>query len=239
MTNSGQVFGYDFAIYAVDTDGVFRNSGDISGGADAIYISSASASRIVNEAGGRISGGVAAIELGAGKDSVINRGEISGDVLLGYGDDTFKGRSGIVIGTVSGGNGDDTLIGSSVDDDDLSGGDNNDTLKGRDGDDTLDGGSGRDHLFAGRGNDELTGGTQRDYFHFGRNQGENTISDYEDGTDRIDLTAFGFASKGDALGKFFEIGSGSNNKVGFDYKGTFIMIKGADLGDINNADLLI
>ena len=42
-----------------------------------------------------------------------------------------------------------------------------------------------------------------------------------------------------ALGKFLEIGSGSNDKLGFKHKGTEIIVKGIDVGDRNNGDIVI
>ena len=265
INNTSAISGTDGNGISLDyvTDGLVRNSGDISG-AKGIGVNYSSDVKIINS--GNITGtageailasvntanidvinrgviagaGVVAVAGHDLDDNVSNNGEIIGDVVLGGGADTYNGRkTGSVDGTVSGKAGNDILIGSNAGDDVLAGNDDNDTLKGRDGDDNLDGGNGRDHLYAGRGNDELTGGTQRDYFHFGRNQGENEIMDFEDGTDKIDLKKFGFADKSQALGKFFEIGSDHNNKAGFDYKGTYVIVRGVDLADIGNGDIII
>lgn len=82
--------------------------------------------------------------------------------------------------TFYGGGGDDTLTGSTAGDL-LSGGDNNDTLKGRAGEDTL---------LGGRGNDKLTGGASADVFWFDTPTssggfGTDTITDFQDGSDKI------------------------------------------------------
>ena len=64
----------------------------------------------------------------------------------------------------------------------------NDTLEGRAGDDILDGGPGADLLKGGRGTDT---------FVFRFDDGDDTISDFTDGQDRIDLSEFdlsGFAA---------------------------------------------
>lgn len=57
---------------------------------------------------------------------------------------------------VDGGNGNDTITGSTYGDH-LNGGDGNDLLDGQDGADTLDGGDGRDSITGGNGNDSLIG----------------------------------------------------------------------------------
>ncbi|MEO0681316.1 MAG: M10 family metallopeptidase C-terminal domain-containing protein, partial [Pseudomonadota bacterium] len=49
-----------------------------------------------------------------------------------------------------------------------------------------------DLIVGGRGDDMLTGGQFTDTFVFGRRDGEDVITDFEGGVDRIDLTAFGF-----------------------------------------------
>ncbi len=59
------------------------------------------------------------------------------------------------------------------------------------------------------------------------------------GKDKTDLSAFNFVSKAAALAKFYEIGSGNNDKLGFKYKGTEIIVKGIDLSDLNGADIII
>ncbi|MCB1517007.1 MAG: hypothetical protein KDJ19_05245 [Hyphomicrobiaceae bacterium] len=241
LVNTGLIQAHQTAVYFTSSDGRVVNSGTISGGTNGIKFSSTIGSKVYNTETGVISSYPTsdAVAFGTGDDLLINHGQLIGNVVFNGGDDTFKGRSGSVDGNVSGGDGNDTLIGSSADDDNLRGNNDHDTLKGRAGDDVLDGGSGRDHLFGGKDDDTLTGGTQRDYFHFGRNQDHDTITDFENGVDKLELSAFGFSSKAQALSQFFEIGGAANDKVGFDYKGTFIVIKGVDLADIDNADLLI
>ncbi|MBW4492349.1 MAG: putative Ig domain-containing protein [Oscillatoria princeps RMCB-10] len=63
----------------------------------------------------------------------------------------------------------------------------NDTLSGLSGDDLLRGGAGDDLLNSGLGNDTLTGGSGRDLFSLGKNNGSETITDFEDGTDLMAL----------------------------------------------------
>ena len=63
-------------------------------------------------------------------------------------------------------------------------------LQGRDGNDGLWGSSGDDVLEGGRGNDRLNGGPGSDTFVFTPGHGNDTITDFESGTDRIDLADF-------------------------------------------------
>ena len=76
-----------------------------------------------------------------------------------------------------GGNGDDTLNGFA----------GHDRLAGDNGNDVLNGGAGDDELFGGRGNDALTGGSGADRFRLVTPAGTDTITDFEDGLDLIEL----------------------------------------------------
>ena len=81
-----------------------------------------------------------------------------------------------------GGDGDDTLYGGP------GGGD--DRMLGGPGNDRLFGGQGTDTLTGGPGDDRLAGGPGNDVFVFGPGDGADTVTDFGNGTDRIDLRAF-------------------------------------------------
>jgi serralysin len=115
----------------------------------------------------------------------------------------------------------------------------NDVLYGGVGNDELDGGNGADVLVGGNGKDVLTGAAGSDIFKFHPNQGEDVITDFVDGEDRVMLRGFGFANIAQARARFHEIGTPSDDQVGFDYRGSTIVIHGADLADITIADILI
>ncbi|WVL02486.1 Ig-like domain-containing protein [Cyanobacterium sp. Dongsha4] len=92
----------------------------------------------------------------------------TGTVSGGDGDDTLLGQSGdnTLIGgggndSIDGDRGDDSLTGG-IGDDILIGGIGNDSLEGGDDDDTLTGGSGNDSLTGDAGNDNLNGGSGND-----------------------------------------------------------------------------
>lgn len=119
-------------------------------------------------------------------------------------------------GTASAKGGQDRVFGGEGDDR-LDGGSSADTLYGEEGDDILEGGYGPDRLFGGEGddritagsfedgfvdnaysdllvggegNDQLTGGAGGDTFVFGRDHGSDWITDFGNGADVIDLSAF-------------------------------------------------
>ncbi|MCC0024429.1 MAG: cadherin domain-containing protein, partial [Hyphomicrobiaceae bacterium] len=142
---------------------------------------------------------------------------------------------------------DDVLLGGSQADR-LDGGAGNDLIKGRGGNDTLIGGinaddlrgqRGDDTLIAGRGQDMLTGGAGADVFVFSKNQQKNKILDFQDGVDKLDLSGFGFSSKAEAKLAFAELGSTSDDQVQFVHDGTTLIVKGIDLHDVTNGDLII
>jgi Ca2+-binding RTX toxin-like protein len=59
---------------------------------------------------GLITSGATAVEGGVGNETIINGGTISGDVVLGDGNDIYDGRLGRILGDVIGGQGNDTFI---------------------------------------------------------------------------------------------------------------------------------
>jgi Ca2+-binding RTX toxin-like protein len=93
-------------------------------------------------------------------------------------------------GEVEGGIGNDVLYGNDGDDT-LTGETGDDALKGGDGDDALDGGAGDDYLSGGEGSDTLTGGEGRDTFSFNKDSGDDVITDFTPGEDKIDLRGYG------------------------------------------------
>ncbi|MCY3786488.1 MAG: calcium-binding protein [bacterium] len=131
----------------------------------------------------------------AGDDQLYGQG--GNDALHGgEGSDYLSGSSG--DDTLDGGGGADRLHGDAGDDR-IDGGTGNDNIWGGAGADTLDGGAGNDQLWAGAGDDTLTGGagndrlfggTGADTFVFAPGHGDDTILDFTDGADLIDLSAF-------------------------------------------------
>jgi|GEM_PF-2948510 len=84
-----------------------------------------------------------------------------------------------------------TLTGGESTNDSLSGAAAHDSISGLGGNDTLIGGAGNDTLIGGTGNDLLTGGTGSDTFAFASGYGQDTISGFVHGTDKLQFTASG------------------------------------------------
>ncbi len=179
---------------------------------------------------GEIAGAILA---GSGADTVLGS-DGEDDISGGDNGDYLKGRLGDDV--ISGGQGSDVIRGG-LGDDRLSGDGNGDGLYAGRGDDTLDGGKGADRLNGGRGDDELTGGSGADVFVFKLDAGDDVITDFEDGNDRIDLSAFGVAFGAvDAA----TTALGGDAVIDFDALGGegSLVVTGA-AGDLDAADFLL
>lgn len=112
---------------------------------------------------------------------------------------------------VDGDNGDNVLDGTNSADV-INGFGGDDILNGLGGSDVLDGGTGNDSLFGGSGTNTLTGGTGADSFIVDAfasfNSAVDTITDFQIGTDLVDVSAWGVSSF-DQLQRFF-------SQTGFD-----------------------
>ena len=102
---------------------------------------------------------------GGGGNDTLNGSKYSDQLYGEEGDDNLSGQEGNDL--LNGGLGHDTLAGGNGDDS-LYGGEGNDTINGEGGNDVLDG---------GLGNDELYGGLGDDVYVFGKDHGQDTISD--------------------------------------------------------------
>lgn len=123
-------------------------------------------------------------------------GGLGADTLLGgNGDDWLSGTDyadtfETVIGagdTIDGEDGNDRLEGSGHADT-LLGGAGDDVLLGNAGADTIDGGAGADTILAGLGDDVITGGEGADWFIFETGDGNDVVTDFGNGADKVDIT---------------------------------------------------
>ncbi len=109
---------------------------------------------------------------GSGNDTVLNTGVIQGDVALGFGANTYEAFGiGLVMGTIVGSGLGDAIVASKFSD-------------------RIDGAGGNDVMNGGAGLDVLTGGTGADTFVYALSEDADTITDFGDGADQIDLTEF-------------------------------------------------
>jgi serralysin len=187
----GLIKGGQYAIGSVNNDVTLVNAGTIKGGAQG------------------------AILFNSGNDSVTNSGRIVGNVTLNNGDDTFVNSGGTVSGIVNAGFGNDTYVvdkaSLTLREDDFSDidlvkasidwtlGDNfeNLTLTGRaisatgNADANIITGNARDNRITGLGGDDtLKGAGGADDFVFTPGCGRDTIVDFADGQDVIDLGGY-------------------------------------------------
>ena len=120
------------------------------------------------------------IDLGARGGPSAEGGDATGDTL----DD---------IENVRGSDHDDKLTGDkypnklygNMGEDTLMGGAGNDTIRGGKDDDEIDGGAGHDMIQGDKGDDELTGGDGNDTFILMEGDGDDEITDFEQGKDKI------------------------------------------------------
>ena len=131
------------------------------------------------------------------------------------GKDEIRGRGGA-----------DTLLGRAGDD----------RLRGDEGNDTLKGGAGDDSLRGDKGDDVLIGGGDRDRFIFNREGGDDTVTDFENGQDRLDFTNFNFASVNDLLDQADQVG---DDVVFTLNNGVTVTLEDTQLSVLDQGDFLI
>ena len=110
-------------------------------------------------------------------------GDLGDDTMSGFdGNDDLRGEAGNDV--INGGLGADKLVGG--DGNDTANGDEaNDQVFGGAGSDTLNGGVGQDKMYGEAGDDVLTGGADRDQFFFGTGGGNDTITDWQNGVEKL------------------------------------------------------
>lgn len=177
-------------VYVVDNPGDrVDESVAGSGGVDTVQ-----SSLSLSLAGSAVIRGVVERLTLLGADNLNGTGNDLANVITGNsGNNRLNG--GLGNDKLNGVSGDDRLIGGSGNDR-LNGGGGNDDLRGEAGLDTLLGASGNDRLAGGAGADRLTGGSGGDRFVLtavGESgtaaAARDVITDFQDGVDRIDLSA--------------------------------------------------
>ncbi|MSU91741.1 hypothetical protein GE300_19360 [Rhodobacteraceae bacterium 2CG4] len=173
-----------------------------------------------------------------GNDTLI--GDSGNDILSGGdGNDLLRGGRGKDV--LTGDNGNDELRGFRSDDE-IDGGDGDDILIGDHGNDILVGGAGNDMLHGGNKDDILTGGAGADKFRFRENTDNDTVTDFEDGVDLIDLSLLDVDAS--ALQNLIATGvSDANGGVRIDLSsvgaaGT-VLFEGLERSVIDESDFLI
>jgi Ca2+-binding RTX toxin-like protein len=191
------------------------------------------------------------VDLGSGEDTIdLRGGTIQGTIFGGFGDDTLitdnadyklseDPDSGLdtvrstVSYTLSANVEALVLIGKA--NIDGTGTDGADTLVGNDGNNKLSGGAGTDNLFGGKGDDRLIGGADDDIFYFKTGGGHDTIADFTDMQDRIDLSDWqAFVGFVGVMQHAHDQDDGVLIKSGHDS----LLIEGMSKADLSNQDFL-
>ena len=171
---------------------------------------------------------------GLQSDDIISGGDGNDFVGGGAGDDKAFGGAG--NDTVAGGAGND-VVGGGAGNDQLLGGAGNDTVYGGSGDDTIYAGSGADRIYGGSGNDVIYFGANdgaADVYASVASNGSDTLWGFEDGIDKLNLTASGIASFSDLSGKIADDGAGN---VTIDLGGGNVLtLRGVTASQLSAAD---
>jgi subtilisin-like proprotein convertase family protein len=207
------------------------------------------ARRTLSDGTGEDTINAAAIDRSGGEDSFINlnagaTSTIAGRALLiaagtqienaiaGDGDDIIIGNA--AGNKLFGGGGDDALLGRDGDDV-LLGQAGEDLLNGGAGHDVLRGGEGNDFLLGGAGNDTLSGGADGDIFVLG--DGNDTITDFTAGTDKIDITSIpGIEDFGDFIADFAS--DDGNGNMTLDLGAHSTHLTAVEIADLSHNDFL-
>lgn len=157
-----------------------------------------------------------------------NTGDASGDVY-----DSIENFVGSNFGDTLNGSNSANMIAGGDGADRINGLGGADTLLGGSGDDVIAGQGGNDRIDGGAGDDMLSGGLGgRDWFaYFQAGWGRDTISDFEDGIDLIDMRGSGFA-----FTQLVVAASGAD--VSISLGSDMILLKNLQVSQVSAADFL-
>ncbi|MBD9371382.1 hypothetical protein IB238_01850 [Rhizobium sp. ARZ01] len=102
--------------------------------------------------------------------------------------------------------------------------------------DKLTGNSGANKINGGKGNDTLTGGGGADDFVFAKGYGKDTITDFQNNIDDIDLRSYGFSSVSSVLKKAAQVGTDVHIKIS---STDIIVLDDFKLKDLDASDFLL
>ena len=174
----------------------------------------------------RVGGGVETFIGGAGKD-YISYYDSTGGITIDLEANTVSG-SWASNDTIDGF---ESVSGSKTGGDTIYGTSGSNTLKSFGGDDVIYGRGGADRLEGGTGTDLLFGGSGADVFHFDKNDDHDTIKDFEDDVDTIQLDNFTFGAGQDAFTFATQVGG----DVVFDFgSGDMLTVENATILQLQN-----
>ncbi|CAN7688430.1 calcium-binding protein [Rhizobium sp. LjRoot254] len=235
-------------VFTADTTSRTVNRGLMAVEDGAVFLGDSSDDTLINS--GKLIGDD--VDLGGGNDVFDNRGgRFNGSVIGGPGDDMLiTDRANLQL-VEDAGEGDDTVkssvtytLGAEVEtlilsgkkDIDGTGNASANTLTGNRGDNDLFGLAGTDTLDGGKGNDRLAGAEDADTFVFATRYGVDTITDFADGIDKIDLKGF------DAVADFTDMidhhAKDRNGNVEIRSGDDRLIIKGTTVLDLDIGDFI-
>ena len=103
---------------------------------------------------------------------------------------------------------------------------------------TITGGSGADRIVGSVRADEFTGGGGNDVFWFSAGDGRDTIFDFTDRRDKIDVSAYGYHSLDDMFAAGGEIHGGADTVVNFNAAGDWVRLENFLPGNLTAADFI-
>lgn len=153
------------------------------------------------------------IDLGTDPNDFLVFARASSGVTVDIATGTVSGSAGVGNGTVRGV---DNVLGSTLADtitgdasaNRIHGISGNDNLSGGAGDDEIEGGAGDDRIVGGVGNDTLTGDAGADTFVFTAGDGQDDITDFASGTDKIRFEGVSNPNQGSYVGTNAFVNSG-------------------------------
>lgn len=248
LVNTGTISGAHAVFFSGATDEInsLINKGTLAATMLAVHGSDFE-ERVVNS--GRIGGDV--ILYGGSDTFVFKGGSIAGYVSGGNGDDKFIVNTAKLNLREDMFGGSDTVKASvsfTLDDNferllltgrkniDATGNDGSNDLVGNAGSNAVKGGLGADQLSGGKGDDRLWGGFDADNFHFVKGTGTDTVMDFENGADMIDLANFGGISSFTDLMKHHLIVRGDD--VWITSGSDTIVLKDTDKGALDMTDFV-
>lgn len=111
-----------------------------------------------------------------------------------------------------------------------------DVIEGCDGDDSFDGGTWADTIAGGAGNDTLTGGGGPDVIILEAGADSDTITDFTNRTEKIDVSAFGLPFNYANVNAFQSLGGVTS--VSFDTTDNVIGMQGFSVGNFDAGDFI-
>ena len=174
---------------------------------------------------------------GAGDDTYIVRSAADTIVeVAGDGNDTVKAAVGYTLGAGAQVEHLLTIDNTATTAIDLTGNDYSHDIQGNAGANVLTGGSGDDVLKGFGGNDTLIGGGGADRFVFDHGTGQDSVGDFVSGSDKLDLSAFGFASFAAVQAATHDVGGSAVIDLG---GGDSVTLSGVLTAQLQSGDVIL